>query len=355
MTYKQVLIFVLLAFMAVGIFSVSVDASMRTWSEAILNGPWGTMTLPEGHVWPVVATYGYGPSEGGTYFLGPTGFTRSGNGGYKVFSGPNGELGVAKGFSVDVLHNGRWSTLSGGTYGPVYAGAFGSDGQISCVSSLGPESPVYYNVFTGHGWASSEISYSGVGWPGMVDIEVDSSGVVSVLAGHSFISQGVPGGGFSQVRLPGSGFLADLAISDSGMPGIVGMTADTVEYLTYDPQRLEWTIDVVTPVGMSGSPYPAAAVCFDNEGNPAVAYSANGVMHFAINDGSGGGWVDSIIGEFQAMRASLAFDRNNNPVACFSNPVETRIEYDPIMIPEPLTALLLMGGAIGVLRKRKFF
>ena len=55
------------------------------------------------------------------------------------------------------------------------------------------------------------------------------------------------------------------------------------------------------------------------------------------------------------MRASLAFDRNNNPVACFSNPVETRIEYDPIMIPEPLTALLLMGGAIGVLRKRKFF
>ena len=336
----------LLVCVLITIAFTNAHGALRQWHEAILHEPYGTMALPAGHVWPVVTT------QQSTSFLGPTGFTGSGPGGYKISSGPEGQLAVAGGApgGVSVMQNLQWRTLPNSTPGSTFSAAFGPQGSISSVSWAYPSgSDVYYNVFTGKSWMGVSVGYYMPS--GYVDLVIDDYGTASILAGRNFMSQGAPGGAWRNDVLPISAGL-DLAVSSNGLPGVVGYSGSSLVYLTYNPQTLSWSSDIVASLG-SAPPFGAAAVCFDNEGHPGIAYATDGTMHFAINDGSGSGWADSVIGQFVAERASLAFDRDNNPVVCFSSARETRIEYDPVVVPEPLIGLLLTTAAGVALRKRR--
>ncbi len=337
-------------------FITDSQAAMRYWSEATLDAGQGVMTLPKGHYWPVVTTgYGwtvYDPrGSAATYFLGPSGFTRSGGGGSNIFSGPNGEIGIVSSNQIQVLHNDQWAFLSGSVPGQFEAGAFDSQGGIHAVSYDVQQSIAYYSRFTSRGWVSLELCHSRRQNSGGLDIAVDDSGVVSILVNNIFISQNVPGGAFSQVQLPGEIMTIDLDVSNNGIPGVIGRSDNALKYLTFDIQQQQWTSDI-----LSSNFFGPAAVCFDNFGNPAVTYLANSIMHFAINDGGGTGWLDSIIDADQiscVTDTSLAFDPDNNPVVCFGTVGDTRIYYDPIVVPEPLAALLLLAGAWGIRRARR--
>ena len=318
-------------------------AATRVWHEAQLSEGYGHMALPIGRLWPVVAT------DKGTHFLGPTGFTKTSSATGRVIAGLNGALAVSDSYSVSVLNGPQWMSLppAGGVF---IAPAFHPGGQVHCASIpvVGP-APLYYKAFTGTSWVSAQVgNYPG----GTLDLEIDGAGVASILAGKSFISQGTPGGYWDTTVLPtGQDYLLDLAVSADGVPGIVGTTTTSVVYWTYDAMRLEWVRDTVA--SFSNNPSVPAALCFDNNGHPAIAYEAAGEMHFAINDGSGAGWTDSLIDSFEAERVSLAFDSNNNPVACFSNGTTTLVEYDPIVVPEPTVAMLLVIASGQILRRRR--
>ena len=60
---------------------MELDNFQASLVQLAFYGGYGTMALPAGHIWPVVCT------QQSTSFLGPTGFTSSGQGGYR--SRPN--------------------------------------------------------------------------------------------------------------------------------------------------------------------------------------------------------------------------------------------------------------------------
>ena len=348
--------------MAVG--STQTQASMRYWSEAVLPVGGGVMTLPQGQYKPFVTASGgriYNDSiYSGTYFLGPAGFTRTTDAGYDIISGPDGEIAVISGGNgqiyptyglpvageINVLRSGTWQTMpqiSIPVTRSTMRAAFTPDGSFRC-AFIGPEG-VTYAVPTRYGWSTILLGSIDTSMSGVV---VDSYGCTSILTANLFFSNGINGQWQSTVLPQSTTWWKDIAVSCNDVVGIIGTGSD-LYYATYSPQQQEWIIDTIAG-GVSNAP---AAICFDNLGNPAVAYEDEGIMHFAINDGSGAGWVDSIIGSFDANYASLAFDPDNNPVVCFGGSSQTRVYYDPVVVPEPLAALLLLAGAWGIRRARR--
>jgi len=102
---------------------------------------------------------------------------------------------------------------------------------------------------------------------------------------------------------------------------------------------------------------------FDGQGRPAVAYvGTDGSIHYRIDDGAG--WQDIVlprgldpvsglaVDPLSGSDAALAFDRFDNPVIAYGGTAGIMLAYDPVVVPEPASLLMLCAG-LALLRPRR--
>ena len=314
-----------------GGFICEVSAAQRYWAIHELLVPYGLMAMRGGDTWPVVTAF-FGDE---TFFMGPTGYVASGPGGTDIAAGPNGEIAVVGSKSVHVLRNGAWSALPGSAGGyQVRAVAFDPQGNLAAAISHPTTMHVQYGIFNGTTWMASDTGLYGP-YP---KIAMDASGVATIGGSDGKVASHLPGNPGSwmveQVYSPWG--TADVAVSDAGVPAV--LMGGTV--YVFDVQSQGWMSSIAVGYG---------ALEFDQLGNLGVAYwnPASYEMNYAYNDGSGTGWELSYIGQTAAWPSatvSLAYDAQNNPVACFGGAGQTFVAYDPLIVPEPVTGVTLAAG-----------
>lgn len=332
---KTIVIFILLVCLSSDSF-----AALRLWHTAEISEPYGIMTMVRNATWPVVAT------SSSVSFLGPNGFTQStasGSFARQIVSGPNGQIAVVTENNIKLFKNNRWNTIivPGRQYSSV---AFDNQGSLHAATGT-PEQNIYYAAFTGTSWALQNTDVILPPGSNVLKFTMDSYNVPSFVTVSTFASKSSPYGTWETNTVGPT--VRGLAISPSDLPGIVQLSGSQMKFITYSPQLQDWTSEIV-----DSGVFNSMTVGFDNLGNPAMAYGRNGSIFFAINDGTGSGWEICDLGAFTAARSTLAFDADNNPVACFSNDTTTIVKYDPI-VPEPASVLLIVSTLAMVIRKNR--
>lgn len=152
-----------------------------------------------------------------------------------------------------------------------------------------------------------------------------------------------------------------LAFGANDEPGLAILTENReLYYASFNVQTGLWE-DTLIGTGIASQ---RVNLEFDSAGNPALAYvDDNDLLHYRINEGSG--WVDHILPwtdnqDPQAYRpsrdseAALAFDGSDLPViAYYSDRGELLLAYDPIIIPEPSSLVMLLGSVMVLFGRRR--
>ncbi len=164
-------------------------------------------------------------------------------------------------------------------------------------------------------------------------------------------------GGFSPV--PTTRVSIEFGLNDR--VGIGVLDAGGVSVSSFDIQAGEWDTS-----WLAGGVSSMSSLVYNSLGQPALAYIKPGVsnleVHYAIYDT--GGWVDSVLPAGVdpvtgldvtpiAPNASvaLAFDAEDLPVIAYKAQSALVLAYDPVIVPEPLSLLLLLLGW-GLVRRR---
>jgi hypothetical protein len=145
-----------------------------------------------------------------------------------------------------------------------------------------------------------------------------------------------------------------LAFGPNNEAGMALRTDDRrLLYAAYDPRTGTWSTDVISTDVLN---YHVNLV-FDHHGNPSVAYQTQAGISFSTNPGEG--WTTSVlpVGNYKPMSysdAALAFDADNLPVIAFNaGSGKMILAYDPVLVPEPACFVLLVGGVMALIGRRR--
>ena len=147
-----------------------------------------------------------------------------------------------------------------------------------------------------------------------------------------------------------------LAFGPNDETGIAAVDDGELSVASFDPVAGGWVSELLD----TGLQSARVNLVYNSLGQPALSYVAeDGLLHYRINEGSG--WLDYILADtdpllnVEAMtgtEASLAFDYDDVPVIAYYGQDGIMLAYDPIIVPEPASVLLLIVGSF-VLRRTK--
>lgn len=112
--------------------------------------------------------------------------------------------------------------------------------------------------------------------------------------------------------------------------------------------------------------FSVSDLVYDSQGRPALAYVTAGLsnpeVHYVIHDGSG--WVDSVLPAgvdaasglnvtplSTSVGVALAFDGEDLPVIAYKANGTLVLAYDPVVVPEPASLVMLLVGLVLVRRR----
>lgn len=149
----------------------------------------------------------------------------------------------------------------------------------------------------------------------------------------------------------------------------MAMTSNDVPWVFYDNDynnEIDWAVfNRQTNQWQAGflditmAPFGTFSVAADGKGGVGVAYISEHpqeqypCLAFAYNDGANG-WEYEYLREAGEYEVGLAFDSEDNPVISYFDMQENALllAYDPVVTPEPATALMLGLGVV-LARRRK--
>lgn len=146
-----------------------------------------------------------------------------------------------------------------------------------------------------------------------------------------------------------------LAFGLNDMPAIASLDGGDLRYSSFSAVSGTWSSEIVA-TGISSQ---HINLVFDQLGNPAVSYVANNTVYFATKNGPGWGQYALPTQGQQSLvprsdsDAALAFDADNLPVIGYAAADgHLVLAYDPVLVPEPVTCVLLLVGLMAWPRRR---
>ena len=324
------------------------------------------LAMRSGNTWPVVS---YGDYESYTAAMTPVGWMPGPGTGYINYgiSAASSASGTA-GFAYD---NGSVVMLSPGGWSTSYYGGYTNETRPSIAFNNNGTPAVLHNtggygndltlaLFNGYGWYQDVLNDNGYTFNSdAFALEYDSYNQANVaFRDGGWLMFAMKGAltqnqwEFDVVDSEFWGGAVDMAMGSGDVPWITYSNDDYLYYATYDRQQQEWVNGILGQLGYGEGCFSMAA---DSTGGIGVAYiGAGDMLTFAYTDGSG--WSYDIgIAEADSYRdVGLAFDADDNPVICYSDyEGGLSLAYDPQVVPEPATMMLLAIGAVISSRWRK--
>lgn len=352
----------------------NIAVAGRTWIKTPVevdgmpvNGPRCALAMRSGNTWPVVS---YGdPDTSATAAMTPVGwmagpFGGPVDGGISAATSPGGTAGFAyDNGSVLMLSQSGWATsyYGSGTNATKPSIAFNGDDNPAVLHNTGGfGDDLTLAIFNGTGWYQNvvENAFEGPFLSEAFALEYDSYNQANIVFENGGeLMFGVKGvmtqnqWQFDTIELSLDVPIINMAMGADDVPWITYADEGELCYATYDRQLQTWTNGVIDQLG---SEYFSMAI--DNTGGIGVAFiDTDDMLTFSHNDG--GGWVsDTDIAQvLLGSDVSLAFDADDNPLICYSDfdhGGDLYLAYDPVMVPEPATVVLLAIGT-AILRRRR--
>lgn len=330
----------------------SISFAGRVWQLHTLQSPYGFMAMKSDGTWPIIST------QSTLYTMGSTGFSELamtsavGYGNVRISS--DGQIAIMKSnpinnsSSLKLFKNGKWSTL------PATKGAFSvasidfdSNNNLNAALVSLSARKISYGVYTGVSWATQDTGLSCIRNL-KVDLKIDSFDIASIACDTGYSTQNPISKNMWITRIAPKQHIS-MDVSNSGIPAIVYAKNSAIYLEYFDIQSQQWQESFISSASTS---YAYADIKYDNLGNIGVAFSDGEKLAFAYNDGTGWSISNIMEGTSSPYLVSLDYDNQNNPVACFSNNTQTILAYDPIVIPEPSSLILICAGIIGFIKKR---
>ncbi len=364
--------FILISVVIICVFSVHSFAG-RIW----YHSPIGTDNNPiqgtdsaigmrsSSHSWPVAASGGPGGSSAA---LTPAGWVRGTFSLHERIDGAtadDGTVGFADRYAnIGLLTRNGWAAMS-------YPGEAYETPSIAFTSGSSPavlhnniqNGDITLSVHNGSGWISSTVEnyqFDGFGTDSYaLDFDSYDNANIAFYDGGMlwFGVNGVITGNQWQLSDPannpqiGSADYIDAAVTSGDMFWASYSDNQNLGYAVYDTQTASITSGIIDNTLYSESFSMAA----DENGGVGIAYVADHqgtpTLSFAYNDGSGI-WNIERIHDADPYRVGLTFDYDNNPVISYSYMGDLRMAYDPVVTPEPATALILAVGGFFIKRRK---
>ena len=359
---------------------VSVALGGRTWvtKEIRVNqGGGGLNTITADRcalgmrtesTWPVVAYYDSATPKTGIVTMTPVGWVESS----LDISGWSDSIGTAVGPDGTV----GFASSSGG-YAALGKSGWGSSGYNGSTDSTNRPSLSYRNdnlpgVLHNDDGATNYLTLSvnnGVGWihdvPQMgggmpinanaFAFEYDSLNQANIAfsMGGSGLKAGFKNGNtwlYSDIDIAASSVSdIDMTMGSGDVPWIAYSESSGLSYGYYDRQSNTWLTDTLSTTLAPGH----FSIASDSQGGIGFAYVSLGRLMYKYTNGST--WDTSDIAQCIGNKdVSLAFDAEDYPVICYhDNSGIMSLAYDPAVVPEPTTILLLVAGLGLLLRRRR--
>lgn len=321
------------------------------------------------NTWPVVTYTAFG--DAGTAMMTPVGWVGQSSGmadfmgSIGAATSPNGTVGFAyaSGGFVSLGKSGWAVTSYNGQTEPLNARpavAYRSDNLPSVLHNN--QGQLTLAVNTGFGWLQDPITE----FPGGATVFANAFG----LAYDSFNQPNIvySDGGSLQAALKFGGTWlisdvlqnpgpavdnVDMAMTEADVPWIAYAENTTLNYGTYNQQTNMWDTG---NLGTLFSTQGHFAIASDGAGGVGFTYvNDTGMLvynHFdTVNGWEGASLIAPAVG---SRDVDLVFDAQNFPVIIYTdgNSGNVTLAYDPVVVPEPVTALLLMAG-VGLLGHRR--
>lgn len=167
--------------------------------------------------------------------------------------------------------------------------------------------------------------------------------------------------------LPSNNSPLDLELNSNDVPFVIYNTdLNLIACSSYDRQQGKWNSSLIGPSSdynytMSSDSLGGIGIAYVTnnmeDGQFTIGFSyINGNKSWSTNSIWDGGAFNNTEGLPSLMpepHIGLAFDEANNPVISFTSGNGVYIAYDPVIVPEPATAAILLLGGVLIRRIRK--
>ena len=317
------------------------------------NGSSVALGMRGGDVWPVI----FSPED--SVALLPTGWASVGDGLVQnpplAASSPTGEVAAWSGRAADprlavVSSPSGWQTCEADTVTFDDQGRLwrANDGRVSYLDAGGwnylPDLP---------GETSSKIALA---------VSGEEVGVVTVMNGLFYYHYSPLVGSWEQSPnlLSGGttiGNKPSLVFDDNAVPHILGVASDRAVAYDFCVQTGQWQSTNLPGTSDLSVPLP---LDHDGAGTVGTAYVSGESLYYAYNTDNTTWMVTTIpagadgSSEPQDFGVGLAYDYEGLPVVAYTGDNNVMwLAYDPIIVPEPLTAALLAVGGLCAPRRRR--